>query len=84
MSKQTYVRVVDQYTGVFLVTCGKITKEINFARISQKQGDFKRNLSQSLQFITDEKKGLKSKIFLLSYSINQKPLKNGKIYKTKC
>jgi hypothetical protein len=56
MSKQTYVRVVNQYTGVFLVTCGKITKEINFARMSQKQGDFKRNLSQSLQFITDEKK----------------------------
>lgn len=84
MSKQTYVRVVNQYTGIFLVTCGKITKEINFARMSQKQGDFKRNLSQSLQFITDEKKRSEIEDFLLSYSINQKPLKNGKIYKTKC
>lgn len=68
MSKQTYVSVVNQYTGVFLVTCGKITKEINFARISQKQGDFKRNLSQSLQFITDEKKRSEIEDFLLSYS----------------
>lgn len=68
MSKQTYVRVVNQYTGVFLVTCGKITKEINFARMSQKEGDFKRNLSKSLQFITDEEKRAEIEEFLLSYS----------------
>ena len=68
MSKQTYVRVVNQYTGVFLVTCGKITKEINFARMSQKEGDFKRNLLKSLQFITDDKKRSEIEDFLLSYS----------------
>ncbi len=68
MSKQTYVRVVNQYTGVFLVTCGKITKEINFARMSQKEGDFKHHLSKSLQFITDEEKRAEIKEFLLSYS----------------